>query len=196
MKITRSGFTLVEVLVSSIVIAMMMMSILGFVAYASEVWQRTHFATTLASEGQMLLDTFDREMSFASAIISPNVGAPATSTIIYKRTVFDYNRANSTASCSFRIEKHPTERRVYSKYNEGTLDTLWTVANDPANVAKQLARSRHNYDLGRHVDTLEITRVSANRVDVRVVLKSRRLDDEFETENEYFRSVLVPNPGP
>lgn len=195
MKTTKSGFTLVEVLVSSIVIAMMMVSIFAFVSYAGEVWQRTQFATTMSNEGQMILDTFDREMSFTTKIISPPIGAPATSTIIYKRTIFDYNRSYFTASCSFRIEKDPTEKRVYSKYNEGTIETGWTVADYPAPVTKQLARSRHNYDLGRHVDTLEISRISANRVDIKVVLKAKRAEDEFETENEYNRSVLIPNPG-
>lgn len=196
MKISKSGFTLVEILVSTMIIAMMMTSIITFVSYGGEVWQRTHFATTLAGEGQMILDSLDREMSFASSIVTPIVGAVATSTVVYRKIVFDFDRANS-ASCTFIIEKDLTKKRVYSIFVEGSYSPLlWTTANDPANVAKEIARSRHNYDLGRNVDSLEITRVSTNRIDVRVVLKSKRPNDEYETENVFSRSILIPSPVP
>lgn len=135
--------------------AMMVVSMMQMVSYAAEVWQRTHINTTVASEAQMVLDAVEREMGQATEVSEPH-DLTATSTLEYKRPVYDYSKTNSTTG-DFRVDLKNSENRIYLKFLDGTLvDGSWTEIDDPPAVplVKQLVRSRYNYDLSRHVDTL------------------------------------------
>lgn len=196
--ISKSGFTLAEITISIVIISMMMVSLLEVVAYAGEVWQRSHMTNSLTSEGQMVLDAIEREMGFAVEVREPDIGDPATSTLEYDKIVFDYSHANSS-SATFKIEKLPLERRVYSKYTESSLFAGgWTYANDSLispPPAKEFVRSRYNYDLSRHVDTLEMTRTTNHILDCRVVLIATATNGLVK-EFIFSRSIVIASPVP
>ena len=199
---TRLGFSLVEVVVSVMIIAMMMTSLLTFVSYGGEIWQRNHLHTSLNNEGIMLLDAVEREMSMAVAVSIPAVGDATGDVLRYKKDVYDWAGPprNKATTPEFRFYLQPGTRIVSSQYVTGTLaapDTTtagWAVqTTDPAgNEVKKLVTKLFDYDLARHVLTFDVTRRSTNRVEVRIVLNLKRAQDGLEQRMEMKRDMMIP----
>jgi len=198
---TRRGFSLVEVVVSIGIIAMMITALLSFVSFGGELWQKNHMFTALTNEGNMLLDAVEREMSAATAVSIPTVGAAADDELRYTKDIYDWAGPprNKAITPNFRIYLQAGTRIVSSEYVTGTLvdpDTTagWAViSTDPVgNEVKKLVTKLFSYDLARHIRTFDVTRPSTNRVEIRVVLNLKRAEDGVERRIEMKRELMIP----
>jgi len=197
------GFTMVEVLVAGMVIASMMVVLLNFVSYAGEIWQRGHINMTLSAEGNMLLEAIEREMNFATGITSPAVSA-TTNSIVFNRDVSVYcsTHGYETVNARFIIGDEGPDTTIASiafidadgtpgpPVNPFSPITTWSIGAADAHFTLNV--DRFQYVLSRHINTLNITRVTTNRIEVEVVLRTKRAEDGFEKKVAFNRSIVIP----
>lgn len=68
---TERGFSLVEILVSTIVMTMLMVSVLGYVQYSGKIWQDGYSKISGANYIRMTTELIKHDLMRASAISSP-----------------------------------------------------------------------------------------------------------------------------
>lgn len=183
----RHGFTLVEVIVATTVMAFMMVALLQFVSFAGEVWQRTHQAVTLSTEGNALLDTIERELAAAKVITSPMPGAAAANSVRFIKTVSDYQGTPVKGDAGLEILWDAPNKIVKTQII--ALPTTWTSATTGG--AKVMDTDMYNYPLTRNVIDFQVIRTSTNLIDFYVKIEIERNAKEDTRTTEVRRSVLL-----
>lgn len=189
---SKSGSLLVEVLVSTLIIAMMMSTLFGFVSFAGEVWRKTHSTVNLTNEGNMVMDTIERELSVALSIVSPTPGNAATS-ILYTKRISDYQGTPVFGKDGvFRITADYVNRLIrLSIVSAPTTDGGWTMlAGDSTRNANI---NYYNYNISNHVSTAVFERKSVQLMEISVTLAVKSEDEKIDKKIVLTRNVVMPS---
>lgn len=73
-QIKKKGFTLIEVLITTIVMSMIMGSVLAFVQYAGGVWSRGQEKVSTKNYSRMAFELIKEELLTATEVAKPEIG--------------------------------------------------------------------------------------------------------------------------
>lgn len=184
----KSGSLLIEILVSTMIIAMMMSTLFGFVSFAGEIWRKTHSSVNLMNEGNMLMDTIERELNVALLVTSPAVAADVPA-LVYQKTISDYNGTFGHDGV-FKISfDGPTRTVSLSIFSAPTTDGGWTIATvDGINKANSYY---YNYDISKHVKSLSFNRTSERLMIITAVLAVKSENGKIDKEIVLKRNIIM-----
>jgi type II secretory pathway pseudopilin PulG len=185
-RIRCRGWALTEFLVGIAVISMMTVSLLQFISFAGDVWQRNQLNVGLTAEATTALDLISREMSSALAVSLPIVGNSG-SELVFTKTVRDSCQPACSGAATFKIALSTRELSVayFSDLSAG-----WSV--DTVDGDKKLNTDRYAFPFARHVEAITFTRVNVNRLDVELTLSAKRATDGLDKEVKMKRTILIP----
>lgn len=193
----KHGFSLGEVVVSSAVMALMMVWLFNFVDVAGSLWQTSHAKVNLANEANVLLDAIERELSVATSLTFPSVGA-TEGELRYSKLVSDYHTPTAImVDLDFRI-LHDSLTHAVSK------EVLFTAPKWPAaeiagwsidsmNGEKIVVTSQHNFDLGRNVLELDVFRRHNKLVEITAVLGVIDAQGSISRKISVSRNIVLRN---
>ena len=190
----KHGFSLVEIVVSTAVIAFLMTSLFNYVSMAGTIWQKTHETITLSNEGNMLLDTIEKDLWESAMVAMPTVGA--TSSILqYSKRVSDYQADPEFVRLRFEVSFDPAINTVTKTLFDNTAaisalgwedDSLASGTLGPNRVV----RSHHTYTLARSVKAFNVNRKGHRLIEIDVLLGTTDSAGN-EKEVRMKRTVLV-----
>jgi hypothetical protein len=194
----RKGFNLAEIVVATAVIALMMVSLIGYVQSAGTLWQKSHATIGLVNEGNALLDYIEREIWIAKDITTPGICA-TTSQLIYSKEISDYQASPATCTIDFVINTDFTQGiattsllLTTSKWTDPTTgaDALgWSV--DSALNTKEIISARYNFTLCSNLQEMHFYRKSNRLMVVTFKLSIPRVDDDYERVIEFKRMMIM-----
>lgn len=190
----RAAFSLAEVVVASAVIAMMMVSLIGYVQSAGELWQKSHATITISNEGNSMLDFIERELWGAKEVSVPAIG-DTTSTLVYTKVISDYDVTPEYIPLDFQVVFDSATHVASTNLVES--GALWTAAGvagwaiDTVQGDKKILRSRYNYDISKSLISFSVNRTANRLLNVTIMLSIKRPDEEFPREIEFKRSIIV-----
>lgn len=190
----NAGFNMAEVVISTIIVALMMTWLFNYVEIAGTVWRKSHATVNLTNDANALLDTLERELWHATECSMPQIGDTG-SELHYAKVVSDYQAVASTTILDFRVYFDNTTHTVYTKVATDTV--RWTTADttmgwdiDTASGVKNLVIDQHNYDLARNVMSFSVHR-KANRLLVVQAKLGITRDDGSDRVIEVSRSIMI-----
>lgn len=191
----RHGFSLVEIVVSTAIIAFLMTSLFNYVSMAGTVWQKTHESITLSNEGNVLLDTIEKELWESAIVLAPAVGT-ATSVLSYSRRVSDYEDDPSFIRLNFEVAYDATTNTVSKALIETSaaiVEQGWeeaSIADASPTGPKKIVRGHHTYALARSVKEFQVKREGYRLIEIDVLLG---ITDSAGNEKEarMKRTVLI-----
>ena len=80
---SKKGFSLAEVLIATIVMSMIMGSVLGFVQYAGNIWQKGNEKISSGNYSRMTFELLKQDLMQADSVSRPSVGN-SSQKIVYK----------------------------------------------------------------------------------------------------------------
>ncbi|GAB4281591.1 MAG: hypothetical protein Kow0029_26790 [Candidatus Rifleibacteriota bacterium] len=198
--ISKRGFNLAEVVVASAVIALMMVSLIGYVQSASSLWKKSHEIISLSNEGISLLDFIEREIWEAKSITSPAIGDSASS-IVYSKIVSDYQEPTpnlfeldfeiafnaTTGSASARIL---TTTPKWTDATFGAAANGWSIDTSPG--SKKIVLSRYNFDIARNLKSFSVARTANRLLEVKISLEAPKANEETPRELTFKRIMIMP----
>lgn len=82
---SKNGFSLVEILMATIVMTMMMVSVIGYVSTASEIWRKGYEKISAINYERGIIEVIKADMLSTPEIVAPVVGeTPAPEFLHYK----------------------------------------------------------------------------------------------------------------
>ena len=84
-KRNKKGFTLVEVLIATIVMSMMMGSVLSFVQYSGQIWHKGNEKIQAQNYNRMAFDLIKQELLSADSVTIPSGVGKKSKRIVYTR---------------------------------------------------------------------------------------------------------------
>lgn len=197
-KMFKRGFNLAEIVVASAVIALMMVSLIGYVQSAGMLWQKSHATISLVNEGNTLLDYIEREIWSAEEVSVPAIGA-STTQMIYAKRVSDYQLSPATFTVDFRLTTDLTTGVASTSIATDTLK--WTDGVSGAAVNgwdtdtipgfKKILTAHHNFKLSSNLKQIWFERLSNYLIKVTVILQIPQTDQEYEREIEFRRMMIL-----
>ncbi len=191
---------MIEVLVSSILVASLMSALVWILNYASLLWTQVHHKNVLINEGVALLDAIENDLMTAKAVSVPAVGASDVM-LKFQGTVHAQNDASKRATANFVYQLNAgVVGRAFENYI--LTDNTGVTAIAPGAYADALPtrvpEMWYRYDLTRHVNTFDVSRPANNRIDVAVTLQTSVAQTAQTRENNVLqirlsRTVIVPN---
>lgn len=184
----RLGFSLVEVVVATTVMAVMIVSFLSFVQFAGDAWERSQMTVNLVSEANVVLDFIERELDGAIGVDLPQPGDPATHTLRYGKFVSD-GVAGPMGSFTFEVAwpyawtgvaTTTLLARVKTTGDSRYTYSGWTAGG--SNGDNILVTDRYNFELGRHIHDFRVSRVGSRKIMVSIQVKMTRAEDEIAQE--------------
>lgn len=184
------AYTAVEVLVATTVLAMMSVTLLSFVSFASEVWRRGQQKANLIGFSRIVKDSLQRDLSQTINVISPDPESVGPA-MKYELPVRAFG-TNSLGLMTVAIE-HDTANRILNR----RLTTSTFPISDGADVSGSVTRSRYEYVLIRDCASFTVTRPSSWTVDVYLGVQSLPLggNTSMEASNEATMTFLIPGGG-
>lgn len=197
-KMFKRGFNLAEIVVASAVIALMMVSLIGYVQSAGTLWQKSHATISLVNEGNTLLDYIEREIWSAEEVSVPAIGA-STTTLIYAKRVSDYQPSPATFTVDFRLTTDLTTGVASTsiatntpKWTDGVSGAAvngWDFDTTPG--FKRILTAHHNFKLSSNLKQIWFERLSNYLIKVTVILQIPQTDQEYEREIEFRRMMIL-----
>lgn len=191
---------MIEVLVSSILVASLMGSLLWVIDYSTLVWAQIHQKNVLINEGVAVLDALESDLLVAKAVTQPAVGGDDVM-LKFQGTVFAQNDTSKHATANFVYQLNAgVVGRSFENYvvtdNTGVTSISPGVYSD-ATLSK-VPEMWYRYDLTRHVATFDVNRVATNRFDITIMLQSSIAQTAQTRENNVLqmtltRTVIAPN---
>lgn len=187
-----AGFTLFEVLMASIVFAMMAGSLLSYVQYGSAAWKKGQQRMTVSSSFRMVSNTIQRDLQQADKVIAPALKQTSTR-LKYDIPVLATGTYLGTATLA--LEWLPVDRILQRR----VLTTSTNVSNVLGPVSAEVtgpsttnsALAGYKFVIARDVATFSVTRVSTWSVDVAVGIESSMSGDEERVENKLATMTFV-----
>lgn len=163
------GFTLVEVLISTIVMTMMMVSVIAYIQYGSQVWQLGHTKISAENYKRMAFELIKRDLMRAESIQSPAVSSTGTTTS--NSLIYRINAKSHTISIAT-----PTEMILYRAC--------------PTDTA-------FNMRIARNIATFTVNRISTWTLEVLLEIQSDTPDDtgNFEILSQDKVTMMAPGAG-
>ena len=84
-KINNRGFTLAEVLISTIVMSMIMGSVLAFVQYAGDIWHKGNEKISTDNYSRMAFEQIKQDLLETKEILAPSASGKVANAISYKK---------------------------------------------------------------------------------------------------------------
>ncbi|NLI76277.1 MAG: hypothetical protein GX442_07540 [Candidatus Riflebacteria bacterium] len=191
------GFSLVEVVVATTVMALMIVSFLSFVQFAGDAWERSQMTINLVSEANLVLDFIERELDGAVAVDVPQPGDPATYTLRYGKWVYD-GVSPPPASLTFEVvwpyawtgvATTTLMARILTTGDPRFTGSGWATGNTVTNNTVDV--DRYNYELGRHIASFAVRRLGSRKLEVAVQVSVTRAEDEIAQELLVTREMLL-----
>lgn len=82
----KKGFSLAEVLIATIVMSMIMGSVLAFVQYAGNIWQKGNEKISTDNYSRMAFELIKQDLLLASEITTPKTQGKSSKKLIYKHS--------------------------------------------------------------------------------------------------------------
>ncbi len=183
------AFSLVEVVVSTTVLAMMFISLLSYVQLASEVWRRTDRDVTLTSEMGHVFDTFrfltenasDVDLAVGQSSNLPririNVATGTPSGLYY------------TGKVRIQVKFDPADpNRLISTYTAfsapgGSSITFIPGDDTSSSDPKEVSLQRYYGTISEHVATFTVRRVASSSLEVFVRLENPEAGVVYDSDN-------------
>jgi hypothetical protein len=194
-----------EMMVATVVMAMMLISLLGFIQLTSASWQRTDQQINLAAEGAALLDTLRFYMANA-ATMTPNLdlanplstATPSFTLMVATGSIASGNEYTGTITIELR--RLPSNPRVlfatFTSFSPPMAGRItWT---NSTGQPYYVSPSRFIGTLTEHLASLTVYRYSLNAADVYLRLESPNLGETYTTANptpsfEIYTTLVGPN---
>lgn len=160
-KLNNRGFTLAEVLISTIVMSMIMGSVLAFVQYAGDIWHKGNEKISTDNYSRMAFEYIKQELLEAKTINSPakkekQEDYPTNAVeILYEKKV-----NNLVYPCSIKVSDFILERNI----------NFTTSSSDKIRIA-------------RNVANFHVKRTSNTMLEVSIQIKKEQNEDELEYED-------------
>jgi len=179
---SRDAFTMVEVLVASVVFAMMAISLLSYVQYGSEVWKRGHQRINVSSYFRAVSSAIQRDLQQADKVISPIVGQTSSS-LKYDMPIFKnkvYANGTGTLALAWSSSDHTLRRSLIQVKSPPLAIVTGTTLEAAAN---SINRERYEFIVARDVATFTATRVSSWTMNIAIGIESNMGGDDGRIEN-------------
>jgi len=190
---SRAAFTMVEVLVASVVFAMMAISLLSYVQYGSEIWKRGHQRINVSSYFRAVSNTIQRDLQQADKIIIPAVGQ-VSSSLRYDMPIFKnkvYANGTGTLTLAWSSSDRTLRRSLVQVKSPLTIVT-GTVLEAAAN---SINKERYDFIVARDVATFTATRVSSWTMNIAIGIESNMGGDDGRIENMLATMTFVIPAG-
>lgn len=158
----NNGFSLVEILMATIVMTMMMVSVIGYVSTASEIWQKGYEKISAINYERGIIEVLKADMLSTPEIITPTVGeTPAPDFLHYKiQTEFGLKAFKLLVSDDAKLKR------------EFQPDAADSVISDQV-------RSHYDLTIARNVKSFSINRISTWTIEIFIEIGT----DPDENEN-------------
>ncbi|HOY66567.1 MAG TPA: type II secretion system protein [Candidatus Ozemobacteraceae bacterium] len=188
----KAAFTMVEVLVASMVFALMAVSLLSYVQSGSEIWRRGHQRMSVSSYFRTISQTIQRDLQQADKVVVPALNQ-TTSAFKYDIPIFKNKAYIGTGTLSLKwISTDRTLLRDLFSVTP-TLTIVPTSADETA--VNQIGRDRFKFILARDVATFSATRVSSWSVNVAIGIQSSMGGGEELVEGQLATMTFVIPAG-
>ena len=206
-RITRSnGFTMLEIMIATVVMAMMIVSLLGFVHITSATWQRTDQQINLAAEAMAVLDSLRYYVANAAtmtphfdSLIPQTTGTPSFVIQVATGSIEANNELTGTITILLRRPAgQPTILvATYTSWSPPGPGKITFVPGTPT-AGNQISGRQFVGTLTEHLASLSVTRRTLFGADVYLRLESPRLGEIHDTNNatpafEIYTSLFGPN---
>lgn len=153
---TKKGFSLIEILVATIVMSMIMVGVLAFVQYGGEIWHRGQNKISIQNYNNMAFQLLKDDLLQAEKVISPKK--------ISRTKAYPYK------SISYKIGGSTYKVRIAS----GTLQ------REELNSSKEIITTR----LARNAKAFVVYRISTWTFDVSLQIQAEKnINSDYEDDN-------------
>jgi len=168
----RKGFSLVEVLLATIIMSMLMVTTFAFVKYGGDIWQKGHGKISAENYKRMVFEIIKTDMLRAYGIHQPM----ASTTAIITDTAIAYRFMDGgTKDCIISIAT-PSERVLYRR-----------CTND----------DNFNMRIARNVASFTVSRISTWNIQIRLQIHSETPDEDgtFPIISDDTVTFMAPGAG-
>ncbi|NLI76273.1 MAG: prepilin-type N-terminal cleavage/methylation domain-containing protein [Candidatus Riflebacteria bacterium] len=170
----RGGFTLIEIVIATTVMALMVVSLLSFVSFGSDIWQRGEQAMNLTNSYRGIAELITSDMMGATALRNPVEGGGVATFLEYDLTIAS---GPTIGTATFQVQWDSPTRTLRRKIMAVPAPSaaiaaalVPTVADE--STSTKIARTRYEFIIARNVATFAVTRLSNWTVAVQVGLQS------------------------
>ena len=196
----QSAFTLVEVLLSTIIMSMMMVAVLGFIRHGAEIWRKSQEKIELNNYARMVFDLIKQEMYQAEAIYKDNLAgysnysgvtaAPESSKylpadgaetdgLVYRRKITNWD-SSKTKYAIFRIGVDPVNYTLNRTIQDGFIEADNSLSD--TQTTNLFYKKRWNTKLARKVKSFKVYRTSPWALRVFLEFGEDSDDDDIEED--------------
>ncbi|HEY9070530.1 MAG TPA: prepilin-type N-terminal cleavage/methylation domain-containing protein [Candidatus Ozemobacteraceae bacterium] len=187
--LARAAFTMVEVLVASMIFALMAVSLLSYVQSGSEIWRRGHQRMSVSSYFRVITQTIQRDLQQADRVDIPALNQTGNA-FKYDIPIFKNKAYVGTGTLSLKwIASDRTLLRDLFSVNP-TLTIVPTSAGETA--VNQIGRDRYKFIVARDVATFTATRVSSWSVNVAIGIQSSMGGEELVEGQLATMTFVIP----
>lgn len=168
----KTGFSLVEVLLATIIMSMLMVTTFAFVQYGGDIWQKGHTKISAENYKRMAFELIKADMMRVYSIHQPL----ASSTSVITDTAIGYRFMDGgTKDCVISIAT-PAERILYRR-----------CTNDP----------NFNMRIARNVASFTASRISTWTIQIRLQIQSDTPDEDgsFPLLSDDTVTFMAPGAG-
>ena len=150
----KRAFTLTEVLIATIVMSMIMGSVLAFVQYSGNIWQRGNEKISSQNYSRMAFELIKQDLLQADKVTTPKVNKTSKRLIYYKDDI-KYKIAIATGTIA--------------------TDTLVRTSDDATVSASAMMR------LARNIHLFQVNRISSRTFEISLQIKKDLTKNYFYT---------------
>lgn len=169
--IKKNGFSLVEVLIATIVMSMMMGSVLSFVQYSGQIWRKGNDKIQAQNYNRMAFELIKQELLSATSIITPSAVGKKSKRIVYKKGDIKYK---------ISLED-------YGNTGENKSTTLIRTALNSGDATTAKGDKTAVMRIARNVHYFYAKRISNKTLEVSLQIKKEQTEEE---EQEYGLEII------
>ncbi|MFZ2958656.1 MAG: prepilin-type N-terminal cleavage/methylation domain-containing protein [Candidatus Ozemobacteraceae bacterium] len=179
----KQGFTLIEVMVATMIMSLMILGLLSYVQFGSELWRKGEQTITLNNNARALSEGISRDLTLATKVMIPPLGATSA------KLIYTLPLATGTSFGTVDIIISKGTDNVLRR--KATNITGVALITSGAETTNKIFKSRLEYALARDVATFVVTRVSTWSVIVDLGLESIKFGPETDEVNNPTDSVKL-----
>ena len=170
----KPGFSLIEVVISTTVMAVMIVGLLSYVQFGSELWVKGERTITMNNNARAVSEAISRDLTLASDIIEPTLGVTST------QLRYVVPMATGTYYGTVKITLSKGTDNVLKR--SAPAFTVVNLITSGAETTNKILKSRLEYPLAKDVATFVVTRISTWSVVVDLGLESIKFGHETGTD--------------
>lgn len=178
-----------EVVVSTTILALMIVSLLSFVQFASILWRKGEQTIMIANNSRMVMEALNRDCYRAVAIRYPRFsdGQIGSLTIDVPISTGTYN---GTGTIKFEVETGGILWKRLTDFS-GSGGIAGALADEDA--PQEIYRGRYEYPVARDVTSFTVTRLSSWTINVALSVRSEVFSSDADvTEFGATSTFLMP----